>query len=363
MAEHNIVVFAGDHCGPEVIAEAIKVIKKVEELSPTAGKFNLQDHLLGGCSIDKTGSPLTDEALAAAKASHAVLLGAIGGPKWGTGTVRPEQGLLRLRSEMCAYGNLRPCFFASDSLVESSPLKASVCRGIDMMLVRELTSGLYFGERKEYDGKNAFDTAVYTKEEIERIARMGGYLARTRGEKRVISLDKANVLATSRLWRKTVDEIFQKEFPDLKVEHQLIDSAAMIMVKNPTSLNGVSIAPNLAGDILSDEASALVGSIGLLPSASLCAIPSSPVLAIYEPIHGSAPDISGKGIVNPIGTILSVAMMFRYSLNLAHEAKIVEDAVRAAIDGGLRTKDMGGNTGTAEAGDAIVAELVKILKA
>jgi 3-isopropylmalate dehydrogenase len=363
MAQHNIVVFGGDHCGPEVIAEAIKVIKTVEELSPNAGKFNLDDQLLGGCSIDKTGNPLTDEALAAAKAAHAVLLGAIGGPEWGTGAVRPEQGLLKLRSEMCAYGNLRPCFFASDALVESSPLKESVCRGTDMMLVRELTSGLYFGDRKEYDGVNALDTAVYTKPEIERIARMGGYLARTRGESRVISLDKANVLATSRLWRNVVNEVFKNEFPDLKVEHQLIDSAAMIMVKSPTKLNGVMIAPNLAGDILSDEASAITGSIGLLPSASLCGIPSAPVSGIYEPIHGSAPDISGKGIVNPIGTILSVAMMFRYSLNLAHEAKLVEDAVRAAIDGGLRTKDMGGSAGTAEAGDAIVAELVKILKA
>ncbi|EXM06865.1 3-isopropylmalate dehydrogenase [Fusarium odoratissimum NRRL 54006] len=291
MAEHNIVVFAGDHCGPEVIAEAIKVIKAVEDISPTAGKFNLEHLLLGGCSIDKTGTPLTDEALAAAKASDAVLLGAIGGPEWGTGAVRPEQGLLKLRSEMCAYGNLRPCFFASDALVETSPLKASVCRGVDMMLVRELTSGLYFGERKEYDGVNAFDTTVYTKPEIERIARLGGYLARTRGDSRVISLDKANVLATSRLWRSVVDEVYKNEFPDLKVEHQLIDSAAMIMVKNPTQLNGVMIAPNLAGDILSDEASAITGSIGLLPSASLCGVPEvgSKVLSIYEPIHGETP--------------------------------------------------------------------------
>ncbi|KXH47681.1 V-type ATPase [Colletotrichum simmondsii] len=362
MAEHNIVVFAGDHCGPEVIAEAIKVIKTVEKLSPTAGKFNLQDHLLGGCSIDQTGSPLTDEALAAAKAADAVLLGAIGGPEWGTGAVRPEQGLLKLRSEMCAYGNLRPCFFASDALVESSPLKASVCRGTDMIIVRELTSGLYFGERKEYDGTNAFDTTVYTKPEIERIARLGGILARKRGDSRVISLDKANVLATSRLWRTVVDEVYKNEFPDLKVEHQLIDSAAMIMVKNPTHLNGVLLAPNLAGDILSDEASAITGSIGLLPSASLCGVGTA-VPSICEPIHGSAPDISGKGIVNPIGTILSVAMMFRYSLNLGHEAKLVEDAVRVAIDAGLRTKDMGGNTSTAEAGDLIVAELSRILKA
>ena len=177
-----------------------------------------------------------------------MLLGAIGGPEWGTGAVRPEQGLLKLRSEMCAYGNLRPCFFASDALVETSPLKADVCRGVDMMLVRELTSGLYFGERKEYDGVNAFDTTVYTKPEIERIARLGGYLAKTRGDSRVISLDKANVLATSRLWRSVVDEVYKNEFPDLKVEHQLIDSAAMIMVKNPKQLNGVMIAPNLAGE-------------------------------------------------------------------------------------------------------------------
>lgn len=178
-----------------------------------------------------------------------MLLGAIGGPEWGTGAVRPEQGLLKLRSEMSAYGNLRPCFFASDALVESSPLKASVCRGTDMMIVRELTSGIYFGEpRKEYDGTDAFDTAVYTKEEVERIARLSGYLARARGDSRVISLDKANVLATSRLWRRVVEEVFKNEFPDLKVEHQLIDSAAMIMVKSPTKLNGVMIAPNLAGE-------------------------------------------------------------------------------------------------------------------
>ncbi|KAH8169144.1 isocitrate/isopropylmalate dehydrogenase domain-containing protein [Sarocladium implicatum] len=362
MAEHNIVVFAGDHCGPEVITEAIKVIKTVEELSPSSGKFNLNDQLLGGCSIDKTGSPLTDEALAAAKAADAVLLGAIGGPEWGTGAVRPEQGLLKLRSDMCAYGNLRPCFFASDSLVETSPLKESVCRGTDMLLVRELTSGLYFGARKEYDGTDAFDTTVYTKPEIERIARMGGYLAKARGETRVISLDKANVLATSRLWRNVVTEVFKNEFPEMKVEHQLIDSAAMILLKTPTKLNGVVIAPNLAGDIISDEASAITGSIGLLPSASLCGIPSSAVSGIYEPIHGSAPDISGQGIVNPIGTILSVAMMFRYSLGLPKEGKIIEDAVSAAIDAGLRTKDMGGNTSTVEAGDAIVAELTKLLK-
>ncbi|KAH7162334.1 hypothetical protein B0J13DRAFT_580082 [Dactylonectria estremocensis] len=289
------------------------------------------------CSIDAHGTPLTDETLAAAKAADAVLLGSIGGPKWGTGTVRPEQGLLRIRKEMGTYGNLRPCFFASDSLVDASPLKAEVCRGTDFVIVRELTGGIYFGERKEDDGSgSAWDMEPYTRAEIERVARLAGFLARGRGEKRVWSLDKANVLATSRLWRK-----------------------------NPTGLNGVVVTSNLFGDIISDEASVIPGSIGLLPSASLSGIPDgkSKCNGIYEPIHGSAPDISGQGIVNPIGTILSVAMLLRYSLNLHAEAKAVEDAVRAALDGGLRSKDLGGNATTKEVGDAVVKELARILKA
>ncbi|PTB66324.1 3-isopropylmalate dehydrogenase [Trichoderma citrinoviride] len=342
MAEHNIVVFAGDHAGPEVIAEAVKVLKAIEQHSPSAGKFNLKDHLLGGCSIDATGTPLTDEALAAANAADAVLLGAIGGPKWGTGAVRPEQGLLRLRKEMGTYGNLRPCFFASDALVDSSPLKADVCRGTDFVIVRELTGGIYFGERKEDDDGSgrAWDTEPYSRGEVERVARLAGFLARGRGEKRVWSLDKANVLATSRLWRKVMTETFAREFPDLTVEHQLIDSAAMIMVKNPRGLNGVVVTSNFMKRMGENEKTDGDGAIS-----------------------GSAPDISGKGIVNPIGTILSVAMMLRYSLNLPNEAKAVEEAVKRAIDGGLRTKDMGGSSGTKEAGDAIVEELVKVLKA
>lgn len=350
------------------------------------------------CSIDATGSPLTDEALAAANAADAVLLGAIGGPKWGTGAVRPEQGLLKLRKEMGTYGNLRPCFFASDALVEYSPLKAEVCRGTDIVIVRELTGGIYFGERKEDDGSgHAWDTEPYSRAEVERVARLAGFLARGRGDTKVWSLDKANVLATSRLWRKVMTETFAKEFPDLTLEHQLIDSAAMILVKNPRGLNGVVVTSNLFGDIISDEASVIPGSIGLLPSASLSGIPDgkSKCNGIYEPIHGaytilrfslilqeekmekqrnrgrkanggnigSAPDIAGRAIVNPIGTILSVAMMLRYSLNLPNEAKAVEAAVKNAIDSGLRTKDMGGNAGTKEAGDKIVEELVKVLKA
>ncbi|KAJ4200606.1 3-isopropylmalate dehydrogenase [Fusarium falciforme] len=230
--------------------------------------------------------------------------------------------------KMGTYGNLRPCFFASDSLVDSSPLKAEVCRSTDFVIVRELTGGIYFGERN-----SAWDTESYSRAEVERVACLAGFLARGRGDKKVLSLDKANVLATSRLWRKVMTETFEKEFPDLKVEHQLIDSAAMIMVKNPTGLNGVVVTSNLFGDIISDEASVIPGSIGLLPSASLSGIPDGKgkCNGIYEPIHDtcSAPDISGKGIVNPIGTILSVAMLLRYSLNLP------EEAVRAALDGGL----------------------------
>ncbi|PHH88138.1 hypothetical protein CDD83_7925 [Cordyceps sp. RAO-2017] len=367
MAEHTIVVFGGDHCGPEVVAEGIKILRTVERLRPEAGRFTIQEHLLGGCSIDAHGTALTDTALAAAQAASAVLLGAIGGPEWGTGPVRPEQGILRLRKEMGTYGNLRPCFFASEALVEASPLKPSVCRGTDLVVVRELTGGIYFGDRKEDDDGSgaAWDVEPYSRAEVERVARLAGSLARARGDAAVWSLDKANVLATSRLWRRCVADVFAAEFPDLRLEHQLIDSAAMLLVKSPTRLNGVVVTSNLFGDIISDEASVIPGSIGLLPSASLGAIPDGRTRCngIYEPIHGSAPDISGKGIVNPIGTILSVAMMLRYSLNLPAEAQAIELAVRRALDAGLRTRDLGGNVGTVAAGDAIAAQLADILKA
>ncbi|KAK0621276.1 Isopropylmalate dehydrogenase-like domain-containing protein [Bombardia bombarda] len=356
MTTHNIVVFGGDHCGPEVVAEAIKVLKSIEKHSPSAGKFNLQEHLLGGVSLHRRPQrPLTAEALAAAKSADAVLLGAIGGPEWGPDSpVRPEQGILKLRKELGTYGNLRPCSFASESLVDSSPLKASVCRGTDFVVVRELTGGIYFGERTEDDGSGfAMDTEPYSRPEIERIARLGGFLALARNPPR------------NRLWRKVVTEVFAKEFPQLEVGHQLIDSAAMLMVKNPRALNGVVITSNLFGDIISDEASVIPGSIGLLPSASLGGIPDGKgkCNGIYEPIHGSAPDISGKGIVNPIGTILSVAMMLQYSLNLPKEAAAVEAAVKAAIDAGVRTKDLGGSATTGEMGDAVIAQLEKFLKA
>ncbi|MCJ1271398.1 3-isopropylmalate dehydrogenase [Lobaria immixta] len=284
---------------------------------------------------------------------------------------------------MGTFGNLRPCNFASDKLVEISPLKASVCRGVDFTIIRELTGGIYFGERKEDDGDgHAWDTEPYSRAEIERVTRLAGYLAlQTDPPAPVWSLDKANVLATSRLWRKVVGEVMENEFPQVKIGHQLIDSAAMLMVKSPRALNGIVVTSNLFGDIISDEASVIPGSLGLLPSASLSGIPDgkSKVNGIYEPIHGrwisvaperislsvflpgSAPDISGKGIVNPVAAILSTAMLLQYSLSRLSEAKAVEEAVRRTIDRGVCTGDIGGTASTSGVGDAVAEELKKVL--
>ncbi|EOD47251.1 putative 3-isopropylmalate dehydrogenase leu2a protein [Neofusicoccum parvum] len=365
MPSFNIVVFAGDHCGPEVTAEAIKVLEVIQAEKPDV-QFNFQHHLLGGCSIDAHGEPLTDEALTAAKNADAVILGAIGGPKWGTGKVRPEQGILKLRKEMGTFGNLRPCFFASESLVEYSPLKAEVCRGTNFNIIRELTGGIYFGDRTEDDGSGfALDTEPYSRHEVERVTRLAANLALQENPPAPVwSLDKANVLATSRLWRKVFTEVMEKEFPQLKFGHHLIDSAAMLMVKNPRALNGVIVTSNLFGDIISDEASVIPGSLGLLPSASVGAIPDgkTKVNGIYEPIHGSAPDISGKGIVNPIAAILSVSMMLKYSLCLPELATAVDVAVKNVLDSGVRTADIQGKASTKDMGDAVAAELTKLLK-
>ncbi|KAL1978176.1 hypothetical protein VTN31DRAFT_1035 [Thermomyces dupontii] len=365
MPKYNIVVFAGDCCGPEVTAEALKVLRVIEKHRGNEISFNFQEHLLGGASIDATGVPLTDEALAAAKAADAVILGAIGGPKWGTGSVRPEQGLLKLRKEMGTFGNLRPCYFAAPSLVDISPLKAKVCRDVNFNIIRELTGGIYFGERKEDIGDgNALDTEPYSRAEIERITRLAAHLALQHDPPLPIwSLDKANVLATSRLWRKVVTEVISNEFPQLQLNHQLIDSAAMIMVKDPRKLNGIIVTSNLFGDIISDEASVIPGSLGLLPSASLTGIPDgkSKVNGIYEPIHGSAPDIAGKGIVNPVAAILSVSMLLQYSLSRLDLARLVETAVRNVIEAGIRTADIGGSSSTSQVGDAVAAELEKLL--
>ncbi|RPB03269.1 3-isopropylmalate dehydrogenase [Choiromyces venosus 120613-1] len=361
----KIVVFEGDHCGPEVIKEAIKVLNVIERYGKA--KFDFQNHLLGGASIDATGEPLTDQALDAAKAADAVLLGAVGGPKWGTGKVRPEQGLLKLRKEMQAFGNLRPCNFAAEALIKLSPLKEEVCRGVDFNIIRELTGGIYFGDRKEDEGDGtAYDIESYSRPEIERIVRLAAHLAsQVDPPLPITSLDKANVLATSRLWRKTVDEVLNKEFPQIKYQHQLIDSAAMLMVKNPRALNGVIVTSNLFGDIISDEASVIPGSLGLLPSASLSGIPDgkTKVNGIYEPIHGSAPDIAGKGLVNPVAAILSCAMMLRYSLNLPEEAVAIEEAVRKVLDDGFGTGDIGGTCTTSELGDKIANTLEALFRA
>ncbi|TGZ85312.1 3-isopropylmalate dehydrogenase [Ascodesmis nigricans] len=367
MPNFNIVVFDGDHCGPEVTKEALKVLNALQATSPKDIKFNFNPQLIGGCSIDAHNDPLTDSALAAAKSADAVLLGAVGGPKWGTGAVRPEQGLLKLRKEMNAFGNLRPCSFASEALLQFSPLKESVARGVDFNIIRELTGGIYFGSRVEDDGSGfAEDREPYSRAEIERVVRLAGFLARQANPPlKVTSLDKANVLATSRLWRKTVDDVMKKEFPEIEYQHHLIDSAAMLMVKNPRALNGIVVTSNLFGDIISDEASVIPGSLGLLPSASLSGIPDGKqkVNGIYEPIHGSAPDIAGKGIVNPIAMILSCAMMLKYSFGLPEEAKAIEDAVRKVLDDGVRTGDLGGQATTSEVGDKVTEALRNILTA
>ncbi|QEU60519.1 Leu2 [Kluyveromyces lactis] len=358
----NIVVLPGDHVGKEVTDEAIKVLNAIAEVRPEI-KFNFQHHLIGGAAIDATGTPLPDEALEASKKADAVLLGAVGGPKWGTGAVRPEQGLLKIRKELGLYANLRPCNFASDSLLDLSPLKPEYAKGTDFVVVRELVGGIYFGERKEDEGDGvAWDSEKYSVPEVQRITRMAAFLALQQNPPLPIwSLDKANVLASSRLWRKTVEETIKTEFPQLTVQHQLIDSAAMILVKSPTKLNGVVITNNMFGDIISDEASVIPGSLGLLPSASLASLPdTNKAFGLYEPCHGSAPDLPANK-VNPIATILSAAMMLKLSLDLVEEGKALEQAVSNVLDAGVRTGDLGGSNSTTEVGDAIAKAVKEIL--
>lgn len=364
----TITLLPGDHVGTEVVAEAVKVLKAIEEATPYQNvKFEFKNHLIGGAAIDATGVPLPDDALEASKNSDAVLLGAVGGPKWGTGDVRPEQGLLKIRKELNLYANLRPCNFASDSLLELSPLRPEVVKGTDFTVVRELVGGIYFGERQEQneseDGESAWDTEKYSVSEVTRITRMAAFMALQHTPPLPIwSLDKANVLASSRLWRKTVDKVISEEFPQLTVNHQLIDSAAMILVQNPTKLNGIVITSNMFGDIISDEASVIPGSLGLLPSASLASLPdTNQAFGLYEPCHGSAPDLP-KNKVNPVATILSVALMLRLSLDSVKEAEALEKAVGVVLDSGVRTADLRGSSSTTEVGDAVAEAVAKILK-
>jgi 3-isopropylmalate dehydrogenase len=351
----NIVLLPGDGIGPEVVNEARLVLDAVGSLY--GHTFQYATHLLGGCAIDATGTAMPDATLQACQAADAVLLGAVGGPKWDDpqAKVRPEQGLLAIRKGLGLYANLRPVK-AIPSLAKLSPLKPERVAGVDFIVIRELTGGLYFGQpkgrRQTPQGEEAVDTLVYTEGEIRRIVRLAFQLARQR-RKLVTSIDKANVLESSRLWRKIALEV-GKEFPDVKLEHQLVDSAAMRLVTHAAQFD-VIVTENMFGDILTDEAAVLAGSLGLLPSASL----GEGKLGLYEPIHGSAPDIAGKGIANPTGTILSAAMLLRHSLGLEAEARAIEAAVSAAIDEGIHTGDLGAAkpVNTTQMGDAVRARL------
>jgi len=349
----NITLLPGDGIGPEVVAEAVRVLDVIA--SKYNHTFNYKEQLLGGCSIDKHGSSLTDEALADCQAADAVLLGAVGGPKWDDPNAkdRPERGLLALRKGLGVFANLRPVK-VHPALIDSSPLKREKLEGVDILVMRELTGGLYFGQpkmREMRDGKEyAVDTLEYYDYEIERIVRLAFSLAKNR-KKKVTSVDKANVLESSRLWRQIATKI-GKENPDIELEHVLVDTASMKLVTAPASMD-VIVTENMFGDILTDEASVLAGSMGMLPSASL----GNTGPGLYEPIHGSAPDIAGKGIANPVGTILSSAMMLRHSLELEKEAAAIEGAVSQMVTAGARTADIGGKLTTRQMADEIIKYL------
>jgi 3-isopropylmalate dehydrogenase len=334
MAEYKIAVIDGDGIGPEIVAQAIKVLKKIENLS--GDTFVFEHVLMGGRAIDELGEPLPQETIDVCLKSDAVLLGAVGGPKWDNlpGHLRPEAGLLGIRSALGLFANLRPAILYRP-LIDACQLRRDIAeRGIDLIVVRELTGGIYFGERGiKDDGKTAYDTEIYSKQEVERIARIGFELAKTR-RKNVISIDKANVLESSRLWRKVVERVAQ-DYPDIAFQNMLVDNAAMQIIRDPSQFD-VIITTNMFGDILSDEASMTTGSIGMLPSASL----GSSKLGLYEPIHGSAPDIAGQDKANPIATILSVAMMLRSSIDMPEYAQKIEDAVSSVLEDGYRTGDI-----------------------
>lgn len=330
----HIIILPGDGIGPEVVAEGVRVLQAIAE--KFHHRFEFEEHLIGGCAIDAYGTPLRDETLAACQRADAVLLGAVGGPKWDRGAVRPEQGLLRLRKELNLFANLRPVK-PHPALAHASPLRAEKLAGVDVLVVRELTGGLYFGKpqgRFEENGRvRAVDTLEYSAEEIRRVVDLACRLAQTRRQ-HVTSVDKANVLASSKLWREIATET-ARAYPSITLDHLLVDTCAMRLISAPASFD-VIVTENMFGDILTDEAAVLVGSLGMLPSASL----GAGTLGVYEPIHGSAPDIAGKGIANPIGTILSAAMLLRHSLDLPREADALERAVERALADGCRTADI-----------------------
>jgi 3-isopropylmalate dehydrogenase len=348
----RVVLLPGDGIGPEVVAAARAVLERVA--AQNRHELVFESHPVGGCAIDATGDPLPAATLDACRAADAVFLGAVGGPRWDDprAQVRPEQGLLALRRELGLYANLRPVRTWPE-LADVSPLKPDRLAGVDILFVRELTGGLYFGPRareRTDGGERAYDTMLYTDVEIRRVVSLAFRLAEKR-RGRVTSVDKANVLESSRLWRQIAIEV-AAEHPGVLLEHQLVDSAAMRIITSPGSFD-VVVTENMFGDILTDEASVLAGSLGLLPSASLGESRSG----LYEPIHGSAPDIAGRGVANPLGAILSAAMMLRHSLGLAAEAEAIERAVDRAIAGGARTRDLAGSLGTGEMVEAVFRAL------
>jgi 3-isopropylmalate dehydrogenase len=340
---HHIVTLPGDGIGPEIMAPTVELLARL-------GDFEFDERVFGGASIDASGTALTDEVLGACRGADAVLLAAVGGPKWDTTdphAPRPEQGLLGLRKGLGLYANQRPVK-PIPALYDASPLRRERIEGTDLLVVRELTGGIYFGEKRR-TADRASDLCEYSVEEIERIARVGFKAARSR----VSSVDKANVLETSRLWRETVVRVHSEEFPDVELEHVLVDNAAMQLVSSPRHFD-VILTENLFGDILSDEAAMLTGSIGMLPSASL-GEPDTP--GLFEPVHGSAPDIAGRGIANPLAMFLSAALLLRHGLAMENEARALECAVAATLDAGLRTTDLGGDAGTGEALRAVHEQL------
>ncbi len=362
MTTYTLQILAGDGIGPEAMTEVKKLVAWINDKTDIT--INSRDGLVGGCSYDAYGEPLSDETLAECRDADAILLGAVGGPKWNNVeyTKRPEAGLLRLRKELDLFANLRPAL-VFDALIDASTLKPEIVRGLDILIVRELTGGVYFGEPRGIEDlgngqRRGINTQVYTTAEIERVARVAFDLARKRGNK-VTSCEKANVMESGKLWREDVSALHGKEFYDVELEHMYADNCAMQLLRNPSQFD-VIVTDNLFGDILSDEAAMLTGSLGMLPSASLG---DQNTTALYEPVHGSAPDIAGQGKANPLATILSFAMCLRYSFNQGTLADKIETCVQNVLNNGIRTPDIMADgcteVSTSGMGDALIAELEK----
>ena len=350
----KVALLAGDGIGPEIVTQAVRVLNAVTD------ELNYEEALVGGAAYDDTGTPLPEKTLSVCKSADAVLFGAVGGPKWDSvqpPEMRPEVGaLLPLRRELNLFANVRPAKIFP-ALIDSSPVKFGVSGPIDCVVMRELTGGIYFGlprERRE-NGEVAIDTCVYSRKEIQRIAIRGFEIARSR-RKKLVSVDKANVLETSRLWREVVTEV-AKDYSDIEWSHMLVDNCAMQLIRDPGQFD-VILTENMFGYILSDEAAQVTGSLGMLPSASLSDSRGDLVFGLYEPAHGSAPDIAGQGIANPLATILSAAMMLRYSFAMHSEASLIENAVDGALNAGARSRDLGGNLSSIEMGDAVLQNLL-----